>query len=407
MIKRTVFWFLVVILLGGAIGQGSQQMRLPGWLTDMQGRKSALVSACTESGLLPTPYCLEVTSKRFREDLVPTEECNIHFKKLFYSVERLKRETERTVYLSPFLIPSLFIDSQIPWDDYREFIDIIVENDYGNSLRAFSAGVWELYTVERMTYPFVKVDGKFDLEQTNQVWLNETLRRIGYFTDRGGVIIYTLIDGCSLYGKREGWWNKHWWNGKNNVNGTERQTRSIQHMFHWSNAAALTTRYYVLKFMDEMVELLEEEFPGSIVYDFNEFEGDTEWYMEVDRRIFQYHNIPKERKMLSFPRQENEKAVYLSEYYTYQAHRIDSLVAYEIEDEIHYNEIMFSADGMAPTEEAMTKRLVYEILKGGNIGFENNRLWWEGVEDIWDRVDWSYAAGMRDGFLDWYKELLE
>ncbi len=399
--KKIIFCFLIFIMLGNLSGQ---RMHLPGWFYDLYGRAPVLISVCLESNLLPTPYCTDTINKRFREDLIPTDKCNIHFKKLFYSVKRLKEELGRTVYLSPFLIPSLFIDSQYPWDDYREFIDIIVENDYGNSIRAFSAGVWELYTVERMTYPFVKVNGKFDLEQMNEVWLNKTLRRIRYFVERGGVVIYTLIDGCSIYGDRPGWWNRHWWNGKNNINGTDEYHRSIHHMFHWSNITGLATRYYVLKFMDEMVGLLEEEFPGSIVYDFNELSCDTEWYMEVDRRIFQFHNIPKERKMFSFPASDNESAIYLSDYYLYQVHGVDNLDSFNAEKIIFNNNVMYSADGMHPTNEEDTRALVYEILKGGDIGFENNRYWWKGIETLWERVNWDYAKGMKSGFLNWYRE---
>ena len=415
--KRIALLLLVFILIGFLSGQSNwikpiikqdqsaQKMRIPGWFTDLFGRKMVYVFVCAESESLPTMYCSDIVSKKFREDLVPTEECNIHFKKLFYSVERLKEELGRTIYLSPFLIPSLFIDSQYPWEDYCEFIDIIVENDYGNSLRTFSAGVWELYTVGRMSYPFVKVNGKFDLEQMNQIWLNETMRRIRYFVEKDGVIIYTLIDGCSLYGDRAGWWNRHWWKGSNNINGTGDYHRSIHHMFHWSNDVGLATRHYVLKFMDDMVRLLEKEFPGSIVYDFNEFDGDIKWYMEVDRKIFQPHSIPKERKMFSFSVSDYEPAIYLSDYYTHQAHGIDGLEAYWLDDGLHYNDIMFSADGMYPTDKETTRVLVYEILKSGNIGFENNRYWYEEIETIWERVDWDYAIGMKNGFLNWYQEV--
>ena len=399
--KRIILCSFIFLIISTSAGQ---VMHIPGWFTDLFGRKTVFVIVCEESELLPTPYCINTINKSFREDLIPIKECDIHFKKLFYSVERLKSELGRTIYLSPFLIPSLFIDSQYPWEDYCEFIDIIVENDYGNSLRAFSAGVWELYTVERMTYPFKKINGKFDLEQMNPIWLNETMRRIRYFVERGGVIIYTLIDGCSIYGDRAGWWNWHWWNGKNNINGTDEYCRSIQHMFHWSNTTGLATRHYVLKFMDEMVGLLESEFPESIVYDFNELSCDIEWYMEVDRRIFQYHNIPKERKMFSFPAPDNELAVYLSDYYLYQVHGVDNLDTFNTEKIIFYNDVMYSADGMYPTDKETTASLVYEILKTGDIGFENNRIWYEGIETLWERVNWDYAIGMKDGFLNWYQE---
>ena len=183
---------------------------------------------------------------------------------LTYSVANLEEEFGRPIYLTSWLMPSLLINKDASWERYIEFIDTLVELNGPNSYRAFSAGVWERDTVDVVRFPFVKVNGKFDLEQMNPVWLEETLKRIEYFVERGGTVIYTLIDKCSMYPNRDGHWKYHWWNGDNNINGTHNDNKAVRHMYSWSDRGipgAKETKYYVLKFMTDIVEILEENFP--------------------------------------------------------------------------------------------------------------------------------------------------
>lgn len=350
--------------------------------------------------------------QRFKWNL-PLE---LEIPQLTYSVENLWAEFDRPIYLTAWLFPSLLISKKASWEGYKKFIDTLIELDGPNSYRAFAAAVWEQETVNIVRFPFLKVNGKFDLEQMNPEWLDETLRRIEYFVNRGGVVIYTLIDRCSMYENRNGWWKFHWWNGNKNINGTNIQSKSVRHMYNWTDRGILgakETKYYVLKFMKDMVRILEKRFPGSIVYDFNELSSNAEWYLNVDRDVFQKFNIPHHRKMFSIAGGGTDLVMYYGDIaeimreYIWQPHGICSLEAY-------YNIYLPaaglvhpSADGCAPpASREQAKWIVFNSLMDGMIGFENNRYWdigWERTEEnFWKQADWNIAKGIKEGFLMWY-----
>lgn len=291
--------------------------------------------------------------------------------------------------------------------DYKKAIDIIVKNNYGNTLRVFSSGIWEPKTKGQVRFPFKKVKGKFDLEQINKKWLNETLRRIKYFVDRDGTVIYALIDGCSLnYFPRaypKAFWGGHWWNGGNNVNGTSGDPRSIRYMFLKNSPEHEATRYYVLKFLDEMIGILESHFPKCIIYDFNELDCDAQWYSLINRLVFQKHKIPKRRKMFSFSGSHSlDEIPIIAQKHTWQVHGIDSLEKYRAINRLGLQSVHISCDGQEPTDKAMTKRLVYNILKSRDLGYENNRNW-SPEAGFWEQIDFAFNQGMKQGLLKWLR----
>jgi hypothetical protein len=414
----------IAISLGSMVPVQDRMISIPkspydwDW-TGIDGRKWKTVSVCFESKKLPTEYCTDVRGWPFEwPDGIPTEQCHIHAPQLTYSVKKLRQEFDRPIYLTAWLMPSLLINKKASWERYKDFIDDMVKLDGPNSLRAFSAGVWERNTVDEVRFPFLKVKTpngwKFDLEQVNPEWLDETLRRIEYFVSRGGTFIYTLIDKCSTYPNRNGWWKFHWWNGNNNVNGTHIEPKAIRHMYNWSTRSipgAKETKYYVLKFMTDMVELLEERFPDSIVYDFNEFNAEAYWYLNVDRDVFRKFNIPKHRKMFSmvhahggFPFGE---VAQIMPKYIWQPHGICNLTEYNRIAPPAAGLIHPSADGCWPSVPAEEmKWIVFNSLMDGRAGFENNRAWhddWINNENnYWRQADWNIAKGMKDGFLMWY-----
>lgn len=329
---------------------------------------------------------------------------------LTYSVEALRAEFNRPIYLTAWLMPSLLINKQAGFEEYCDFIDEMVNLDGPNSLRGFGFGVWERNTVDVVRFPFIKVNGKFDLERINPVWLAETLFRIRYFVERGGTMIYTLVDGCSLYHDRDGWWKYHPWNGNNNINGTGNESKMIRHMYNWTDRGipfADVTKHYVLKFMTDMVEILEAEFPGSIVYDFNEFgSGDSaHWYLNVDRDVFQKFGIPRHRKMFSMMGTEKKMgaiAEIMTEY-IWQPHGISNLEEYQAIYQPGPGLVHPSADGRPPASREQAKLIIFNSLMDHRIGFENNRLWVPDNEHYWEQVDWDIALGIKEGFLMWYE----
>lgn len=426
--KSTVFMTIVIIAMLFPMQQKScRQAPIeipdpPGdwdFLTpDGQAWKS--VTVCWDSLKLPTEACPDIRDICFRyPEEIPTELCDLHIPKgpqLTYSVERLWEEFNRPIYLTTWLFPSLFISKLASWEGYKEFIDIMVENDYGNSLRVFAFGSWEGDWTHNLRFPFKKINGKFDLEQMDPEWLEETLRRIEYFVERGGAVIYTLIDKCSMYMNRAGFWNRHPWNGDNNINGTHEESKAVGYMYNWTERGiygAKETKYYVLKFMKNMVRKLEKKFPDSIVYDFNEFNASPEWYLNVDRDVFQRFDIPRHRKMFSYTGRRlpgfpfGDVAEIMTKY-IYQPHGICSLEAYQEIQIPGPGLIQPSADGCAPpASRSEAKWIVFNSLMDGRIGFENNRYWhkeWNvSEENLWKQADWNIAKGMKKGFLMWYE----
>jgi len=418
MTKKIMCAFLAVALsfaVSYVIRQNWQEKKIyiprPFNIIDLEGREWRIVEVCSESNDLPTEYCPHVVKKPFLvEKGLPSKLCEIHTPKLTYPAKELHAEFNRPIYLTTWLFPAVLIYKKSTFEEYRDFIDTLVKNDYGNALRFFSAGVWEKHTVKNVRYPFVKKNGKFDLEKINPEWLEESLRRIRYFVRCGGTVVYTLIDGCSMYMNRDGWWKYHWWNGKNNINGTNTESKSVKHMYNWTERGipgAAKTKYYVLKFMKDMVRILEEEFPGSIVYDFNEFYGSSEWYLNVDRDVFQKFKIPKRRKMFSIVRPDYGDVALIMSKYIWQPHGICSLDAYNSIYHPGPGLVQPSADGCSPpASRDQAKWIVFNSLMDNRIGFENNRYWKPEYSftlgGYWLQADWNIAKGMKEGFLLWY-----
>lgn len=401
--KKGLFFFFLVFVLFFSMGQ----QRNCTW--EMPVIDGQIVTVCEESLLLPTELCPNLKAIWFESEDIPTALCEIHIKKLDHPAWELYAEFGRPIYLVPALLPSLLILKEISWEEHKAFIDRIIDENSGNALRAFGFGCWERHTIPLIRFPFKKVGGKFDLEQYDETWKMETFRRIKYFVDRGGTVIYSLIDACSMYPERDGHWKFHPWNGKNNINGTHEESKSVRHMYGWNAReipGAKETKYYVLKFMRDMVRELEQRFPGAIVYDFNEFCGLSEWYLNVDRDVFQKFDIPKHRKMCSpirIARKPNYKYIELpliAARYIYQAHGIEDLDSYFNSYRLPSWLVHPSADGCSPVPYAMIKAIVMNSLFDGLCGFENNRIHVEG--NVMDRVDWNAARGMKEAFLQWY-----
>jgi len=327
---------------------------------------------------------------------------------LTYSVAKLKKEFGYPIYLCSYLLPSLLIDKNVDFEEWKMFVDEIVENDYGNSLRLFSAGCWEGRTLRHLRFPYDKIDGKFDLTKMNKKWKRQTLKRIKYFVDRGGVIIYTLIDGCSLPYHPEsmtktGYWRDHWWNGDNNINGTSAGANAIREMFRSDTLESRQTRKFVLEYMDTMVELLERKFPGSIAYDFNETPFYLNWYLEVKKRIFDKHDIPKHRRMFSWVQADYQTVCFLAKKYIWQIHGIGTLTDY-YDYPHHPLQIHLSADGRKSASKHMAKKLTYEFMVREEL-LENNRPKKIGSWKRFPReMRWDEAEGMMQGFMKWYRE---
>lgn len=140
----------------------------------------------------------------------------------------------------------------------------------------------------------------------------------------GGTVVYTLTN---VYPNRDGWWRFHWSNGRNNINGTSAHMRSIRHMYAWADMGlpgAQETKHYVLKFMREIVGILEQEFPGALVQDFNEFKAIPEWHINVERDVLQDFGISRRRKMFSIVRPDFGDVAPIRKKYVWQPHGFEA-----------------------------------------------------------------------------------
>jgi len=321
---------------------------------------------------------------------------------LQYPVSLIQEKVGYPVYLCPTLIPSLFIDKEIPYEDYKTLIDRIVSDDAGNTLRGFAFGVWERSTMKLVRFPWKRMkSGKFNLNKIDPAWLSETVQRIEYFAERGGTVIYTLIDGCSLHNRPNSHWALHPWNGRNNINGTNHDPRTLWHIWDWNDGETRATRHYVLKFINMMIAILEERFPGKIVYDFNELDITFAGYGMWDR-VYQAHHIPRNRKMFSFIEPEDEGYL-VAEFWMWQLHGINNLQSYY--DKVgHPLGLHYSADGYTANNTRQITELVYTICRHGNLGFELN-LQSTNSTYVIDLVDWKRAEQMMKGFRQWWNSL--
>lgn len=302
------------------------------------------------------------------------------------------------VYLSPFFLPRLMLDKSISFTQYTEYIDQYSE--YGNTIRVFAASVTLPWTAEGNRHPYEKVGDKFDLDVYCKVWYTELYNRIKYFVDKDGVVIVTLIDGCSLHKLPNGWWSKHFWNGNNNLQGTMTDPEDLYRIFKpmKKHSSQHMTAYYVMDFITRLVQRLETAFPGHIVYDFNEFKAPVEWYVMVDQTVFEPLGIPRERKMFSCVDGDPGRLI---NRYIWQVHQVNSLHSYFSIRRKFYWKIGISADGNEAMSIDGVRKLITSMLRMGDIAIENNRLARKEQCGLACHIDWALAKAMLRGYLDW------
>ena len=143
----------------------------------------------------------------------------------------------------PVLIPSYGFNLKTTDKDAEDFADRIAREGWGNFMRLFVAGNWEAFyqkeAVINFPYNHAWSMGKkvFDLDITNPVHFDSLFRRAGYLAERGIMPMFTLLDNCSIHigaGKRNGFWDTHWMNGDNNVNGTSNEAYSQTHWYEYN-----------------------------------------------------------------------------------------------------------------------------------------------------------------------------
>jgi len=327
--------------------------------------------------------------------------------------------------IAPFLIPTLCINKRIKDEDYKRFLDRVVHNEWGNSLRVFSAGMWEPFWKGRLYFPYKKtLIGRFNLAELNYKWRDTLLRRLGMMVERGIFPIVALLDNCSLKDRRRGgFWNDHWMNGDNNLNGTSTWMPSVYHYYedeHKDKPGMRETKYFIEDYYRYLVHLLEKEFGPSIGYEAaNEAMAGNGWH-EIMRNILSRAGVPKARRFASIspdPRFDHfyNKPVIRKSFIS-SVHSIGNVIDYMNRRQVVRDERPFiaSADGCVPPKTpGVWKDLVYRVLRDGNTGFESNlrpifelqgKKWVNvcGKED-WTltSMKWGWANAIREGWHKW------
>jgi len=137
----------------------------------------------------------------------------------------------------PCLIPTIGFNKIITEKDAEGFADRFAEEGWGNHIRFFVDGSWEpLWQDEdKIWLPYIKKGGKFHVTKRNPKHYDCLWRRANYFAERDVRPTFSLLDNCSIHVHRPGYWNTHWMNGNNNINGTSDEAYSQTHWYEYNH----------------------------------------------------------------------------------------------------------------------------------------------------------------------------
>jgi len=306
--------------------------------------------------------------------------------------------------LSPCLMPSFGFHQELTDEDAEKFADRFAEEGWGNFMRLFVAGNWEPKL--KVSKPYLKDSGKFNLEKKNQTHFDSLWRRAEYFAERDIYPMFTLLDGASLHWDRPGFWRTHWMNGNNNVNGTHTSWHSQTHWMdekHQGNHEFMQTKKYLLELYEYVLLEAKRHFGKFFLIEIGN---------EIDARI-NYHKFMRlfcnqtlgqgalDRRIFTSMLRENEK------FYNSAVKHSCIRILHNIKDYKSYLDRkhifgsgthMVSQDGQMPVATiAETKDNVCKILESDSKGYEGNlRPLLELKNGNWVNVgyeaDWSLRS---------------
>jgi hypothetical protein len=353
--------------------------------------------------------------------------------------------------VAPFLIPTLGINRLIQTNDYRNFLNRIVNNQWGNTLRIFAAGMWEPHWKDKLNFPYAKTpEGLFNPGKVSREWIDLLVGRVGEMVERSLFAIVAILDNCSLKDKkRTGFWNDHWLNGKNNTGKMSVWMPSVYHYYEseWHDPAYIRaqrkkraiagldkdpTDAQIRAWIEKLdatgrqiqednyylVEVLDREFGDRIGYEaVNEGMAGNGWH-NIQLDLFNQFSIPKHRRFTSMAIDDRFNDFYnkptIKSRFALSLHSIGNVVDYQNRKHIIPDGIPFiaSSDGCVPPEHPEAwKELARRVLSDGNIGFESNlrpifRLVdgkWKNVcgNEDWslDHMEWAWVNAVREGWF--------
>ena len=332
----------------------------------------------------------------------PTVKHKLDPKKV-YEIDIKKPEVK---LLSPCLMPSFGFREDMTEENAEKFADRFAEEGWGNFIRLFVAGNWEPDL--KISKPYLKENNEFQLKKKNPKHFDCLWRRGDYFVERDIYPMFTLLDGCSLHEGRPGFWNTHWMNGKNNINGTHTSWHSQTHWMddkHQGESGFVETKKYLLELYEYVLLEAKRHFGKFFLIEIGN---------EIDARI-DYHQFMRLMCNQTLGQGNLDRRVFTSmlrenaNFYDSAVKDSCIRVLHNVKDHASYLDRkhifgsgthMVSQDGQMPmTTVAKTQMNVRAILLGDSKGYEGNlRPLLELRNGEW--VNIGYSA-------DWSLESLE
>lgn len=307
----------------------------------------------------------------------------------------------RPIFIQPFLIPSAYIDLEANEDlvNDRQLNRAVILKAM-NADRAFSLGVWERDTLEKVCFPYVRVNGgKFDLNTWNEAYWQMIERRVKARVDRRITAIITLTDNCSTHDYPDSHWALHPWNGNNNINGTSNWNGSVYHFYEedkQSLPGIPESAYHIERFIREIVKRLDKYRPYVAWEIANEAHGGYNYHAMIRQWLREGGVAEDWRVQTSFDSGYEEwyaeKAIYA--FAKYSGHSIQIYHDYQSFKERYMPEgvsFIVSEDGLEPYEDNPTyyESYVLSILQDKTLGVEvNERPDYHG--NSWNPDDWNW-----------------
>lgn len=322
-----------------------------------------------------------------------------------YHVNQLWKKYGYPIYISPFFAKCIGINrTEYKWEQKKAFIDFVVSNVEANAIRMFLAIPYP----KECHIPHPKRNGKYVLEEINELWRAELYRVIKYCVDRRLHVRLIIADssGTTVSQKR---WNAHWLNPDNNHGFHGKPTYWDQYgLLKWINYAVYdgdctpeereryrTNRDYFLWFFDQIIPPLHAEFKDFISLEMNEVDTADTGHGYLGRLFQEKYKFPRWR-LITSPRGVdwiNEKPN-INRYWIPSVHAIYNVESYQQAVDYVTCKIFPSGDGRGNDwfngDYEELRRLIRYVLNDGAYGFCGNN--WLPDDCDFSKLDHRAAA---------------
>jgi len=348
-------------------------------------------------------------------------------------VPELRKRYGRNIYLGIGFDPHLFVMKiHKTWMVKEWIFERMVKKGLGNTVRCCLYGNWK-DAFPHVYHPFIRKEGLFfqlpdpaklelNIDEPSRMaevekyidpqWLRRIIRNTENAIKRG---ITVILDFNVQWQD----WGRHWLNPRNCNRDVWHTTSGEWHYNeYWDKPGGEKIRRTGLiienfeRFMRNKLEELGRKWKARefIVFSAGNEVIAADFWHQRKSGIFE---VTKDRKITSIERKYRgfywEKSIH--KYFQYAIHGIGCLEAYrEQEEELRDNGLPYSVkwepccDGHYPDmpKKRAIKKLVYNILKDGNLGYELLHGKWES--ESLEKWDFRSVKWMMRGFYRWRRE---